>query len=761
MPNLQEDKLDAMRNILLVISKQMHNASTPSYVPSDFKPLNWALRVNRCFYISLGCTLSSALISVLALQWIRDYDMSLSGMERPRTRALYRQFRFEGLQRWFLPQIISMLPVLLHIALILFFVALIDWLTHTDGTVAITMILVATIVVVFYVITQLAAAISPSAPFRTPVSRLIERVGEIIGAIFNPKVKVNTVYATLKSRQFSREDQAITTDNTLPSSALIWLLNRNNQRQWSTGAIVDIIGHLTREGNASMVRQNFLRDKGQWTIILDRVFLSLYQQRRVDKTYDSDIEQRFTVTLEASLIVGGEALGSVAQSILLSGPFTQFNFQSTPLGLLCRLALWRSGKPYPNDSNGPPIDLYRKISQTCVKYSPILVLICLQEIQMALTEKKISREITLNCLTNVLLTPDNETGVFGILSDRDLSSLLLSLGLMTFDDSTSSSQNLSDSSVEMLMLMILNRYHEHRQPNVTWSNDHIRFIRALLQQFLLGLATSPPGKQTLLQLEIFRHPSLSSLWMNELESPGLRLKSAFMKQLWQPTEALYPSTNSSFPRWALELCQAATLMISSLPTPLTPAPSEKDWDIMITALSTVVVCISNSQTRDNGSLTLPVENSGQWLTELATGLMPAMRYSTIAFVISAMLSGHVRYRFGKIFHGKIEEEYQNTLMTIENAELRIASYMLAGCECWKSMPSPEDSAFNSSALKVLVKNWRGFQPVIFLTSDEHLVRSLCRIGHVEWVNEAFEFLWTRMRQLVGTNRFIIPAKSHL
>ncbi|PVF96819.1 hypothetical protein CPB86DRAFT_679520, partial [Serendipita vermifera] len=174
MTNLQEDKLDAMKSILVTISRQIHNTTTSFYEPPTFKPLNWAVRVNCCLYTSLGCTVSSAMISVLALQWIRGYDMHLPAMADSRKRAIYRQFRFEGLQRWLLPQIISILPLLLHIALIIFFVALIDWLVHTNIIAASTMIFITAAIIVFYMTTQLAAAITPSAPFRTPVSHAIQ-----------------------------------------------------------------------------------------------------------------------------------------------------------------------------------------------------------------------------------------------------------------------------------------------------------------------------------------------------------------------------------------------------------------------------------------------------------------------------------------------------------------------------------------------------------------------------------------------------------
>jgi hypothetical protein len=740
----------------MTISQQIHNTSIWSYEPSEFRPPSWAVRVNRCFYASLGCTVSSALISVLALQWIRDYDMNLSGMTNPRTRALYRQFRFEGLHRWFLPQIISVLPVFLHIALIIFFVGLIIWLTHMNDMVANTMIFVTTSVIIFYIVTQVVAATAPSAPFRTPVSRSIERIWDILVDIFSHK-SIRRVYETFKKRQLPREDQAIFSDNLLPSSALVWLLNCNNQHQWSIPAILDILEHLTKRENGSMFKQSLLQDRDQWTTIFDRVFLNLYQTRSIEKTYTPDVEKQLSIALEASLIVGSKALSSFAQSILQSSPFTHFYFQLSPVGLLCRFALWRSKKPFPIDSNGPPIELYRKICQSYRKCPTTLILLCLREMQSSFSEKKISREVVLNCLVSLLQTPSNKTGVANILSDDELSSLLLSLGLRTFDDAARPFPNMLENSVEEAMLMILDRYHGQRQPNVTWSNGHAYFIRTLLQQFLLKMATSPPTNQTLLQLKIFRHSSLSSLWMDLSVPSKLHLKPLLIERLWQPTQALYPIVDHSYPLWVLELCQAVMLMISFLPASLTP--SDEAWDIMTTALSTLAMCTSKSPINRISSLDPSIIEAGEWLVWLTKGMKPAMDYPVIAFVISAMLSGHIQQRFGKNLHNNVDAKHLSALASIENLELKIVSHMIIGLECWTNMPSPEDLVYHSSSFKVLVKNWRGFQPVILLESDSDLIRTLCQIGG-DYNGEAFEFLWVRTRQLVGVKYFVIQAISH-
>ncbi|PVF99314.1 hypothetical protein CPB86DRAFT_703662, partial [Serendipita vermifera] len=171
LPIMEEDKQEITRDILLVISRQLHNTSIPAYDPVQFKAPQWAVRVNIIFFTSLGCNLFAALSSVLALQWVRDYDIGLSGITDPRERALRRHFRFQGVRAWLMPEIISMLPTLLHISLLLFIGGLLEWLLQINHDVAYTMLATLAVCIAFYIGTQVIAASAPSAPYRTPISR--------------------------------------------------------------------------------------------------------------------------------------------------------------------------------------------------------------------------------------------------------------------------------------------------------------------------------------------------------------------------------------------------------------------------------------------------------------------------------------------------------------------------------------------------------------------------------------------------------------
>ncbi|KAH8809560.1 hypothetical protein DL96DRAFT_1473429, partial [Flagelloscypha sp. PMI_526] len=78
--------------------------------------------VNALFIASLVLSLTTALLSVLAKQWLQAYTTVTSGSARD--VALIRHLRFAGLERWRMHEIIGTLPLILHISLALFFTGL-------------------------------------------------------------------------------------------------------------------------------------------------------------------------------------------------------------------------------------------------------------------------------------------------------------------------------------------------------------------------------------------------------------------------------------------------------------------------------------------------------------------------------------------------------------------------------------------------------------------------------------------------------------
>ncbi|KAJ7595594.1 hypothetical protein C8J56DRAFT_852623, partial [Mycena floridula] len=78
--------------------------------------------INALFIASLSLSLATALLSVLIKQWLQAYSSVTQGSAMQ--RALIRQFRITGIEKWKVPEIIGVLPLILHASLAAFFFGL-------------------------------------------------------------------------------------------------------------------------------------------------------------------------------------------------------------------------------------------------------------------------------------------------------------------------------------------------------------------------------------------------------------------------------------------------------------------------------------------------------------------------------------------------------------------------------------------------------------------------------------------------------------
>ncbi|KAJ7586307.1 hypothetical protein C8J56DRAFT_762463, partial [Mycena floridula] len=103
------------------------NMSAINAVPSSLDgqqaaETNTDIWINALFIASLSLSLATALLSVLIKQWLQAYSSVTQGSAME--RALIRQFRITGFENWKVPEIIGVLPLILHASLAAFFVGL-------------------------------------------------------------------------------------------------------------------------------------------------------------------------------------------------------------------------------------------------------------------------------------------------------------------------------------------------------------------------------------------------------------------------------------------------------------------------------------------------------------------------------------------------------------------------------------------------------------------------------------------------------------
>ncbi|KZV83049.1 hypothetical protein EXIGLDRAFT_580534, partial [Exidia glandulosa HHB12029] len=96
--------------------------------------------VNCLWISSLIASLAAALIAILAKQWLTSYPVKDDSTARGWVQM--RQYRYDSLLAWRVPEIIASLPLFLHVSLLFFLAGLGVFITPVDfatGVVAVTL----------------------------------------------------------------------------------------------------------------------------------------------------------------------------------------------------------------------------------------------------------------------------------------------------------------------------------------------------------------------------------------------------------------------------------------------------------------------------------------------------------------------------------------------------------------------------------------------------------------------------------------------
>ncbi|KAJ3486269.1 hypothetical protein NLI96_g4343 [Meripilus lineatus] len=177
---LQQDPADTTVQLLLQISMQLSSLSVnpgfinSTYVPPPslpFSPRPSAVLVNILWFTSLVLSLVTASLGMLVKQWFREYHSKLN--LSPEQYCQVRLFRVRGLRKYKVAEIASFLPILLQIALILFFIGLILFAQSVHASLATVVSIIVAIWLFFVVSTTFLPIMSPSCPYKTPFLKSI------------------------------------------------------------------------------------------------------------------------------------------------------------------------------------------------------------------------------------------------------------------------------------------------------------------------------------------------------------------------------------------------------------------------------------------------------------------------------------------------------------------------------------------------------------------------------------------------------------
>ncbi|KAF9262054.1 hypothetical protein L218DRAFT_830685, partial [Marasmius fiardii PR-910] len=129
---LQEDPADSTVERLRQISQQIGGQSIPSTSsPPDFAPSGSVIRINTFWFLSLILALIDALFGLFCKQWLHEHQRQTRTRTPGQTLAL-SWLHNRSFDWWHVPTILASLPILLELALFLFFAGLLEllWTLH-------------------------------------------------------------------------------------------------------------------------------------------------------------------------------------------------------------------------------------------------------------------------------------------------------------------------------------------------------------------------------------------------------------------------------------------------------------------------------------------------------------------------------------------------------------------------------------------------------------------------------------------------------
>ncbi|KAF7343192.1 hypothetical protein MVEN_01750400 [Mycena venus] len=159
--------------LLARISNQLDPASSTqsaATLDSSFTPSTASLACNTLWFLSLGLSLSCALIATLVEQWARDFIQRTEMRPSPIIRARIFSYLYFGIQRFGMHTIVGFIPLLLHVSLILFFAGLVAFLRPINPVLMTVAAAMLSLISAIYIYLTILPIISSDAPYRTPLS---------------------------------------------------------------------------------------------------------------------------------------------------------------------------------------------------------------------------------------------------------------------------------------------------------------------------------------------------------------------------------------------------------------------------------------------------------------------------------------------------------------------------------------------------------------------------------------------------------------
>ncbi|KZV90737.1 hypothetical protein EXIGLDRAFT_837619 [Exidia glandulosa HHB12029] len=132
--------------------------------------------INGLWFTSLFFALAAAFLCILVKQWLDEYiARTRASSQNPKHWSRRRAFYFRAIDDWGVAGIISLLPLLLHAALFLFFAGMVVLLWSLSRDVAAWLSVLACLLFLLYVTSILIPVWNAACPFATPLAKHLHR----------------------------------------------------------------------------------------------------------------------------------------------------------------------------------------------------------------------------------------------------------------------------------------------------------------------------------------------------------------------------------------------------------------------------------------------------------------------------------------------------------------------------------------------------------------------------------------------------------
>lgn len=155
--------------------------AAPSQPPASFQADPNDVHINMLWVLSLTLSLIVAFLAIAVQQWLRAFPLPRSVPVQD--AVLLRHSRFRALARWQVPDIITLLPVLLQVAVVLFLVGLYLVLQSINRPISTTYAVVAGLPFFLYAVTLFLPLVDPNCPFKSPLVPSLLWLSAVFGTV--------------------------------------------------------------------------------------------------------------------------------------------------------------------------------------------------------------------------------------------------------------------------------------------------------------------------------------------------------------------------------------------------------------------------------------------------------------------------------------------------------------------------------------------------------------------------------------------------